>query len=61
MNITSKFPRNYTWLDVTVEEYGTKVQCSVYNIKEAEDLKQELTEVLNNLDNYIEKMQKTKL
>lgn len=34
MNITSKQHKDY-WVTLTVEEYGTKVEVSVSNLKEA--------------------------
>jgi hypothetical protein len=55
MNITSRFPRSSAWVDVIVEEYGTKVECSVSTIKEAEAMKEELMQLINDLDTYIEK------
>lgn len=57
MNITSK-PKNDYWVTITVEEYGTKVECSVSSLKEAEDMREELINVLNDLDTYIEKQLK---
>lgn len=54
MNIKSK-PKNDQWVTVIVEEYGTKVECSVNTIREAQVMRDELMEVINDLDTYIEK------
>lgn len=57
MNIKSK-PKNDYLVTVTVEEYGTMVQCDIINLKEAQNMREELMSVLNDLDTYIEKQLK---
>ncbi len=55
MSITSRVLRNSARVDVIIEMYGTKAQCSVSTIKEAEAIKEKLMQVINDLDTYIEK------
>ena len=60
MDIKSKFPRSCAWLDIIVQEYGTKIECSVNTVKEAETMKEQLMEVINDLDTFITKINNTK-
>lgn len=57
MDITSKLT-NYTWMLLKVHEGDTKIETSIDTIGEALVLKDQLIEVLNDLDTYIEKQQK---
>ena len=53
MNIKSRFPRNCTWLDIIIESFGVKVEYTVSTKKEAETIKEQLLQVINDLDTLI--------
>lgn len=55
MNIKSKLT-NYSWMVITIDADNTEIIYNIDTIKEAESLKEELIEVINDIDTYIEKM-----
>ena len=57
MNITSKLT-NYTWMIVKVNEGCTDIEVDINTIGEAMVLKEQLTEVINDIETYIEKQHK---
>jgi hypothetical protein len=60
MNITSKLTK-YSWMELKAEEGSTTIQIDVNSVREATLLKDQLIEVINDIDIYIEKQTKNQL
>jgi hypothetical protein len=54
MNIKSKFRNWLNWLEITINNQNTEMKTDIDSISEAQSLKDELINVIDNIDYYIE-------
>lgn len=57
MNINSKLT-GYSWFEITIKKSGATISTSIHSVMEAKELKEELQNVISDINYYIEMTEK---